>query len=126
MLARDLIATVIKTFYEELDDVREGGRRTETVSSYAGFYSSYFKREREWFMSAGTAEITVFFADDPIYKLELLTELMYRDARQLEDAEIQGIMYRKIIGLYEVIDTRSMEFSVERMNRVAELKEWLA
>ena len=27
MLSRDLIATVIKTFFEELDDVRDGGKR---------------------------------------------------------------------------------------------------
>lgn len=55
----------------------------------------------------------------------MLTELIYRDARRLTDAEIQGAMYRKIIELYDVIDARSMEFSVERMNRVAELKQLL-
>ena len=125
MLSRDLIATVIKTFFEELDDVRKGGKQSEAGSVYSGFYVSYFNKEREWFLRSEVSEITVFFADDPIYKLEMLTELLYRDARKLTDAEIQGIMYRKIIELYEVIDARSMEFSVERMNRVAELKQLL-
>lgn len=122
MLSKDLIATVIKTFFEELDNVRDGGKQEAGASPYAGFYLSYFSREREWFIKADTAEITAFFADDPVYKLEMLTELIYRDARKLTDAEIQGIMYRKIIELYEIIDVRSMAFSLERMNRVAVLK----
>lgn len=125
MLARDLIATVVKTFFEALDDVRDGGQRTEGEAPYGKFYMTYFNREREWFLKAPAAEITAFFADDPVYKLEMLTELLYRDARLFTDAEIQGILYRKIIELYEVIDRRSMEFSLERMNRVADLKKFL-
>ena len=53
------------------------------------------------------------------------TELIYRDARRLTDAGIQPILYRKIIELYEVIDIRSQEFSMDRMNRTTELKQWL-
>ena len=41
------------------------------------------------------------------------------------DAGIQAILYRKIIELYEVIDIRSQEFSMDRMNRTPELKQWL-
>ena len=125
MLARDLIATVIKTFFEELDDVRDGKRQMNDESPYAGMYASYFNKDRDWFIQADTEEITTFFADDPIYKLEMLTELIYRDARRLRDAGIQAILYRKIIELYEVIDIRSQEFSMDRMNRTTELKQWL-
>ena len=125
MLARDLIATVIKTFFEELDDVRDGKRQMNDESPYAGMYASYFNKDRDWFIQADTEEITTFFADDPIYKLEMLTELIYRDARRLTDAGIQAILYRKIIELYEVIDIRSQEFSMDRMNRTTELKQWL-
>lgn len=125
MLARDLIATVIKTFFEELDDVRDGKRQMNDESPYAGMYASYFNKDRDWFIQADTGEITTFFADDPIYKLEMLTELIYRDARRLTDAGIQAILYRKIIELYEVIDIRSQEFSMDRMNRTTELKQWL-
>lgn len=125
MLARDLIATVIKTFFEELDDVRDGKRQMNDESPYAGMYASYFNKDRDWFIQADTEEITTFFADDPIYKLEMLTELIYRDARRLTYAGIQAILYRKIIELYEVIDIRSQEFSMDRMNRTTELKQWL-
>ena len=125
MLARDLIATVIKTFFEELDDVRDGKRQMNDESPYAGMYASYFNKDRDWFIQADTEEITTFFADDPIYKLEMLTELIYRDARRLTDAGIQAILYREIIELYEVIDIRSQEFSMDRMNRTTELKQWL-
>lgn len=125
MLARDLIATVIKTFFEELDDVRDGKRQMNDESPYAGMYASYFNKDRDWFIQADTEEITTFFADDPIYKLEMLTELIYRDARRLTDAGSQAILYRKIIELYEVIDIRSQEFSMDRMNRTTELKQWL-
>ena len=125
MLARDLIATVIKTFFEELDDVRDGKRQMNDESPYAGMYASYFNKDRDWFIQADTEEITTFFADDPIYKLEMLTELIYRDARRLTDSGIQAILYRKIIELYEVIDIRSQEFSMDRMNRTTELKQWL-
>lgn len=55
----------------------------------------------------------------------MLTELLYQDVRRLTDAEIQGVMFRKIIELHEVIDTRSMEFSIERANRTEELKKLL-
>ena len=126
MLSRDLIASVVKTFFEELDDVRDAGWKADAESPYAGLYLSYFKQKREWFLQAKVSEITTFFADDPIYKLEMLTELLYRDARCLTDAELQAVMYRKIIELYDLIDVRSQEFSIERMNRVAELRQYLA
>lgn len=123
MLSRDLIATVVKTFFEELSDVRNGGKADGQESPYTAFYSSYFSREREWFLKASVQDITMFLADDPIQKLEMLAELMFRDSRSLTDTELQGMMYRKIMGLYDVIDVRSMEFSMERMNRMALLKE---
>ena len=65
MLARDLIATVIKTFFEELDDVRDGKRQMNDESPYAGMYASYFNKDRDWFIQADTEEITTFFADEP-------------------------------------------------------------
>ena len=126
MLSRDLIATVIKTFFEELDDVRDGGRPEGQEAAYAGLYTTYFNKERSWFLQVTASEITTFFADDPVYKLEMLTELMYRDASSLTDIEVQRIIYQKVLELYEVIDIRSREFSMERMNRVLELKNFLS
>lgn len=125
MLSRDLFATVVKTFFAELDDVRDSSRNTAVESPYLGFYTTYLKRDREWFLQAPVAEITTFFADDPIHKLEMLAELFYRETRCLTDAEVQGIMFRKIIELYHVVDTHSSEFSIERMNRIAEVQRLL-
>lgn len=122
MLSRNLIATVIKTFFEELDDRRDGGRKGQE-SRYVDLYIHYFKRDREWFIKAEARDITAFFADDPFYKLEMLAELMYRDARTEMNEGERWIIYRKLIELYDVIDMRSGEFSMERMNRVAELKQ---
>lgn len=122
MLSRDLIATVIKTFFQELDDVRDGGKHEVCESPYNGFYRLYFDRDRAWFIQASGAEITTFLADDPIHKLEMLAELMYRDAKGLTETRVQGVMFRKIIELYEAIDIRSQEFSMSRMSRGAELK----
>lgn len=120
MLSRDLIATVVKTFFEELEEVRDGGD-----VSYEWFYTTYFQRQRDWFLQASGREITAFLADDPIHKLEMLTELLYRDARSLADADMQRVIYQKVLELYEEIDTRSKEFSMERMNRVAHIKQFL-
>lgn len=124
MLSRELTASVIKTFFEELGDIRDG-RRIENSDLYAGLYFPYFYRERRWFVEAGISEITTLLADDPIRKLEMLTELMYQDARRATSAELQAAMYRKIIQLYDVIDARSMTFSMERTNRVRELEKQL-
>ena len=85
MLARDLIATVIKTFFEELDDVRDGKRQMNDESPYAGMYASYFNKDRDWFIQADTEEITTFFADDP----------NTRSSVRLTDAGIQAILYRR-------------------------------
>lgn len=117
MLSRDLIASIIRTFHESLEDVRDGG--------YENLYTAYFNKEREWFLQAQAKDITTFLADDPIYKTEMLSELLYRDARRLTDTELQGILYRKIILLYENIDARSQIFSLERSKRIQELKEQL-
>lgn len=125
MLSRNLMATVIKTFFEELDNVRDGGERQGNASLYAGFYLSYFNREREWFLNAPVTEWTTFFADDPIYKLEMLAELLYRDARAMTDMDMQRVIHQKLLELYEVIDARSLEFSIERMNRAAEIRQRL-
>lgn len=125
MISRDLTATVVKTFFVELSDIRDGRRQTNIVCPFAGLYAAYFYQEREWFFRAKVQEITALFVDDPIDKLEMLVELMYRDVRCLTDAEVQGVMFRKILELYDVIDTRSMTFSLERTNRVDELKKLL-
>ena len=125
MLSRDLIATVIKTFFEELDNVRDGGHREEQGNSYAGFYAAYLNKERDWFLQAPVAEITTFLADDPIYNLEMLVDLMFRDARAMTDFDMQRVICQKVLELYEVIDFRSQEFSIERMNRTVELKKLL-
>lgn len=123
MLSRDLIASVIKTFFEELDDVRDGEKRTGSAPTYAAFYPTYFNRDRDWFIGASLPEITDLFAGDPVYKLEMLAELLYREAQELAEVTMQKRLYRKIIDLYEVIDIQSREFSIERMNRIAELKQ---
>lgn len=122
MLSRDLIATVIKTFFEELDNVRDGGNQEVDGSLYAGFYNQYFNKDRDWFLQAPVEDITAFFADDPIQKLLMLLELLFRDARKMTDIDTQWYIYRKIIRLYEEVDARSMEFSIDRMRRVAEIK----
>lgn len=122
MLSRDLIATVTKTFFEELDNVRDGGNQEVEGSLYSGFYNQYFNKDRDWFIQAPVEDITAFLAEDPIQKVEMLLELLFRDARRLKETETQWYMYRKIIGLYEEVDNRSMEFSMERMRRVAEIK----
>lgn len=122
MLSRDLIATVVKTFFEELDDVRDGGKKMDSESLYTDFYSSYFNRDREWILKVPVSELTCFLADEPIHKLEMLAELMLRDAHSLADVNMQRIIYQKVLELYDIIDIRSMEFSLERMTRRAELK----
>ena len=71
------------------------------------------------------AEITTFLADDPIYKLEMLVELMFRDVRAMTDFDMQRVIGQKVLELYEVIDFRGQEFSIERMNRTIELKQLL-
>jgi len=107
MLARDLIATVIKTFFEELDDVRDGKRQMNDESPYAGMYASYFNKDRDWFIQADTEEITTFFADDPIYKLEMLTELIYRDGMMLaasfNDAAAGGVRFGVVFAAFAAL-----------------------
>lgn len=122
MLSRDLIATVVRTFFEELGDMRDGGSKAETEKKYAGFYMTYFKQERLFFVQKSMQEVTTFFAGDPIQRIEMLAELMYRDAAFQAEQTMQVLMYKRIIELYDYIDMRTMEFSVERMNRVEELK----
>lgn len=123
MLSRDLIASVVRTFFEELNDVRDGGKEKER--RYVRFYMDYFQKESQFFVRGDMPEITAFFVDDPIQKIEMLAELMYRDAGCMPDLDLQCVMYRRIIELYDLIDRRSMDFSIERMNRVAELRNKL-
>ena len=125
MLSRDLFASVIKTFFKELDDVRDGGEQVNDGRLYARFYPSYFGMERDWFVRKSAEEITVFFADDPIHKLELLTELMYLDAFSLTDRDMQRIIFQKILQLYDIIDERSQEYSMARVNRAAGIQDFL-
>ena len=72
--------------------------------------------------------------DFPVFPVENITEEAFAvwklHAEEVllitpTDAGIQAILYRKIIELYEVIDIRSQEFSMDRMNRTTELKQWL-
>lgn len=123
MLSRDLTASVIKTFFGELGDVRDGRREENSELSLARLYVPYFYREKMWFVNAGVPEITALLADDTIRRLEMLTELMYQDV--LTSVELRTTMCRKIIELYDVIDSQGQTFSLERTNRRLELQKLL-
>ena len=127
MLARDLIAQVIRTFYEELNDVRDGGRLGDMEQRYGDLYVAYFQRSREFFLNNDIKEIKAFFSEDPdaVYKYDMLAELMYREVKIVSDENLRQPMYLRIIELYEVLDSLSMDFSFVRMNRVQELKNEL-
>lgn len=127
MLARDLIAQVIRTFYEELDDVRDGGRPGGEEQRYGDLYITYFQRDRSFFVESSVEEIVAFFSSDPdaVYKYEMLAELMYRESKIVEDESLRQAMFRRMIELYEALDTLSLDFSIVRMNRVEELKNGL-
>lgn len=127
MLARDLIAQVIRTFYEELDDVRDGGKLGDMEQRYGDLYMTYFQKDRKFFLRSNMEEIRAFFSEDPdaVYKYEMLAELMYREAGGVSDENLRQVMYSRIIELYEVLDLLSMDFSFVRMSRVQELKNEL-
>ena len=55
----------------------------------------------------------------------MLVELMFRDVRAMTDFDMQRVIGQKVLELYEVIDFRGQEFSIERMNRTIELKQLL-
>lgn len=123
MLSRDLIASVVKTFFEQLEDIRDGGKRQ--TEAYAVLYQEYFHQNRDWFLEADLEVWMEKLPEEELYRAEMLSELMYRDALEISNQGQQQEVFRKVLALYSFLDRKSGDFSVIRMNRAMKMKKSL-
>ena len=90
-------------------------------------YSQFLNNNRAYFLTTGLSNLYQAFGESEkgISQAEMLAELFYRELQLFDRPEINPLIARKLIGLYDYIDAQTREFSIERMNRRKEIEQFL-
>ncbi|MBP5364647.1 MAG: hypothetical protein J6Y82_01825 [Bacteroidales bacterium] len=101
---------------------------TEKQRDVEALYS-FFNRPADFFRSAESDELLPFLAsfdDDLLLRAEMLAGIMYADARCYMGSHNQRIdIIRKALMLYQYVEQRSDQFSLDRLERIDFLQRQL-
>ncbi len=128
MLQQDYIMRLIAEFFKALERLlnkREPEMRREALKEmyqqYVGDYSFFHTADMDSIMR----EMENHEADKRIYKLEMLAELFFVDA-DLSPYPVNQELLEKSLALFRYIDSHSRTFSIQRLQKIAEIEKKLS
>jgi len=125
---------LIKQLFDALNELilqRKEGGVEEIQIQLNGFYEKYLGRDSSFFYSSSVQSIIDVLVDGRdiqkggLVRVEMLAELLYRDAGLKQDAKLRQNLSAKVLSLLEYLQANSNTFSVDRAAKIAELREWL-
>ncbi len=126
---------LIKQFFDALNELmlqRKEEGVEEIQIQLNGFYEKYLGRDSSFFYSSSVQSIIGALVDgrdiqkDGLIRVEMLAELLYRDAGLKQDAKLRQSLSVKVLGLLEYLQANSNAFSVDRAAKIAELQGYLS
>jgi len=128
MIQQDYIMRLIAEFFKRLERLlkkREPEQRREALKE---MYKQYVG-DSEFFHTAEIDDIMHemerFDADQRIYRLEMLAELLYVDA-DLSPYPMSDMLLEKSLVLFRYIDSHGRTFSLERLQKIANIQKRLS
>ena len=128
MLQRDYIMRLIAEFFKTLERLlhkREPEKRREALEDmyrqYVGDYSFFHTADIDSIMH----EMERFAADERIYRLEMLAELLYVDA-DLSPYPFNQDLLQKALILFRYIDANGRTYSLQRLQKIADIEKRLS
>jgi len=124
MMERDYILRVIQEFFKLINGLLgklNEDNADEIHKQLQEVYSAYFDRSCQFFYRLSCDEmITLIDNDDQfrhVEKVEMLSELLYRDGLFTSNDVLRKDLLCKALALIERIEKQSKSFSVERNER---------
>lgn len=132
MLRRDFIMKLIQQLMDSLflllnekgldDDMRK--------AQLEKFYGDYVGQTQTFYLNASIEEISGFLDEkygdeEVIYRMEMLSEIMYQDGMLEKDIEVRNAKLLKTLSLLDYLNEYSNTYSVVREGKIEEIKSIL-
>lgn len=133
MIEEDYLLRMLENFFQSLQkrlNVAYSLENRFEQTVFDSLYEEYLGGEKEFFIENETKAILSYLEkqDGKIscVKSEILSELLFFEAKEIQDSPTQQEILHKSLALLEYSETESKTFSVRRMKRKEAIKELLA
>lgn len=132
MLQRDYIMKLIQQMIDSLflllnkKDIDEDQRKDQLND----FYKSYMRGTQDFFVNSTLDDIIQFLTEEYgteelIYRVEMLTEIMYQDSMLEQDENLQKDKMRQTLAILNYLEDNSNTYSIVREGKIDELTDKL-
>lgn len=132
MLERDYILRIVREFTQALEKLLDKKKRlkeSEYQLEIKSMYRSFFNHEAEFYYDSDSKYIVYelgqnYSGEDFNSQLEMITELLLIDANTKPKEEKEYLL-KKSLELLIVLDNNSKTYSLQRKNKINNLKKVL-
>ncbi|MDO5570578.1 MAG: hypothetical protein Q4F97_03825 [Bacteroidales bacterium] len=129
MIKQDYLMAMIESFFKAIARVlkfKSNLPKPEIEKQLDDIYSEFLKNNREFFLSNDlNGIISTFSSNDRMVKLNMLSEILYRELELFNLPERNKELALKLIDLYDYINENSKEYSIEREFRRSEIQKFI-
>ena len=129
MLKRDYILKLIEQLTDAIflllnkKDIDEDLRKYQLEN----FYKDYIGNASEYYLTSSLDDISKFIetrygGEEVLYRIEMLSEIMYQDGMLESDPLKKEIKLLKDLSLLEYLDENSNTYSIVRQGKIEEIK----
>ena len=132
MLQRDYIMKLIQQMIDSLflllnkQDIDENERKSQLND----FYNNYVGGTQNFYINTPVKDIITYIEqeygkEEVIYRIEMLTEIMYQDSMLEEDLNTKKSKMEQNLALLNYLEENSNTYSMVRVGKIDELKKFL-
>lgn len=132
MLQRDYIMKLIQQMIDSLflllnkQDIDENERKSQLND----FYNNYVRGTQNFYINTPVKDIITYIEqeygkEEVIYRIEMLTEIMYQDSMLEEDLNTKKSKMEQNLALLNYLEENSNTYSMVRVGKIDELKKFL-
>lgn len=132
MLQRDYIMKLIQQMIDSLflllnkQDIDENERKSQLND----FYNNYVRGTQNFYINTPVKDIITYIEqeygkEEVIYRIEMLTEIMYQDSMLEEDLNTKKSKMEQNLALLNYLEENSNTYSMVRVGKIDGLKKFL-
>lgn len=102
----------------------------ERKSQLNDFYNNYVRGTQNFYINTPVKDIITYIEqeygkEEVIYRIEMLTEIMYQDSMLEEDLNTKKSKMEQNLALLNYLEENSSTYSMVRVGKIDELKKFL-
>ncbi|MCI1682587.1 MAG: hypothetical protein LKI39_08540 [Bacteroides sp.] len=128
MIEEDYILRLLTQFLEDISLFLSKRGKENSEKEIQILYSTYFRSSQYYYennISTIDASISQYKENEQESRMQMLAELLYQDAL-IKNGEIKVDLLRKSLYLFQKLDIKSKTFSIDRRNKIQQIKTLLA